>query len=106
MEQNSFQDYYNDVKQRDQQILENTPLPEARGTSVWSIFGLTLGIASVVCFFIPKIAIFIGLIALGCSVMGYIKKNENVALAGIICSAIGLIVSISIIIGNMMSNTP
>lgn len=102
MEQSSFQDYYKEVRDRDQAIAEATPLPEARGASVWTIFGLAFGItAMVMSWLYPLFGIVIGAIAAGCAVMGYMKKKDNLGMAAVICSALGLIMSIGFYIGYM-----
>lgn len=100
MEQSSFQDYYKEVRERDQAIADATPIPEARGTSVWTIFGLAFGIVSMVMSWLyPAFGIVIGAIAAGCAVMGYMKKKDNTGMAAVICSALGIILSIGFFIG-------
>jgi len=93
MEENSFQEYYKEVVERDQKILEESELPEAQGVNEWIVFGLSLGIASIVFAFFTKYSIILGAFALLLSIIGYVKKKTNTAMAAIICSAIGLILS-------------
>ena len=99
MEESKFQEYYKQVKERDQKILEETPLPEAEGNNVWITFGLSLGIASIVFSFYTKFSVILGAFALVLSVIGYNKKKNNVGMAGIICSSIGFVLGIILAVG-------
>ena len=100
MDQNSFQDYYKEVRDRDQAIADATPIPEARGASVWAIFGIAFGIVAMVLGWIgPKYGLIFGVIALALSVVAYMKKKDNYGMAAIICSGLCVVISIGFWIG-------
>ena len=94
MEENTFQDYYDKIKERDQEQFEKTPLPEPSGNNVWTIFGLSFGIASIAFGFIFPYVIILALFSLVISGIGYGKKVCNLGKAAIICSVIDVIISL------------
>ncbi len=89
MEDSKFQEYYQQVRERDE--IKESPLPSAEGVNVWIVFGLSLGIASIVFSFITKYSVVLAILALVLSFVGYKQKKNNVAIAGLICSTVGLI---------------
>lgn len=95
MEEKTFQDYYNQVRERDEKIAEMQPLPSAEGVNAWVVLGLSLGIASIAFSFITIYSIVLAFIALIFSFIGYRLKNNNVAIAGLVCSILGLIMGIA-----------
>jgi len=99
MEENKFQEYYNQVRERDEKIANAQPLPSPEGVNVWIVFGLSLGIASIVFSFITKYSIVLAITALILSFVGYRKKKNNVATAGLVCSAVGLILGVICAVG-------
>ena len=94
MEESKFQEYYQQVRERDEKIARERPLPEAEGVNVWVVFGLSLGIASIVFGFFTKYSIILALVALALSFVGYRQKKNNGAVPGLICSCVGLFLSI------------
>ena len=95
MEESKFQAYYQQVRERDEKIANERPLPEAEGVNAWIVFGLSLGIASIVFGFFTKYSIILAIVALALSFVGYRQKKNNVAIAGLICSCVGLFLSIA-----------
>ncbi len=95
MEESKFQEYYQQVKERDEKIANERPLPEAEGVNAWIVFGLSLGIASIVFGFFTKYSIILAIVALALSFVGYRQKKNNVAIAGLICSCVGFFLSIA-----------
>ena len=91
VEDKEFQEYYKQVTERDRIIAENTPIPSAQGSNVWIVFGLSIGIATIVFSFFSKYSVVMGIIALVLSFVGYTKKKDNTAIAGLVCSLIGII---------------
>jgi len=94
MADNNFQKYYEQVRERDQKELENTKITVEEGTNTWTMFGLSLGIATIVASFITKFSIVIGGVALIIAIVGYLKKKENLSIAAIICSTVGIVLGI------------
>lgn len=102
MEGKNFQDYYQEVKERDERIANEKPLPNPEGVNVWIVFGLSLGIASIMFSLINKYSIVLAVLALIFSFVGYRKKVNKVATAGIVCSAVGLILGVICAIGRYL----
>lgn len=99
MEESKFQEYYKQIRERDEKIANEKPLPNVEGVSVWIVFGLSLGIASIAFSFVTKYSIVLALVALIFSFIGYRKRKINIAVAGLVCSTLGLILGISCAIG-------
>lgn len=93
-ENKSFEDYYQDIRVRDQKRLEDKPMPQGDRNNVSSILGLAVGISGIAFSIITKYSIILAIVGGILSVFGYVKKKRNVGLAGIICSSIGLILGI------------
>ena len=74
MEEKTFQDYYNQVRERDEKIAEMQPLPSAEGVNAWVVLGLSLGIASIAFSFITIYSIVLAFIALIFS----LRKREKI----------------------------
>lgn len=91
MENKNFNDYYQDIRERDQKIYEEKPLPQPQGHSVWNIFGLALGISAIVFSIFTKYSIICAGLALIFSIIGYIKEKHPIGIVAIVCSSIGLI---------------
>lgn len=94
MGNSKFQEYYQEVKERDEKLANNKPLPYTEGVNVWIVFGLSLGIASIIFSFFTKYSIILAVIALVFSFVACHQKKNNVSAAGLICSTVGLIMSI------------
>lgn len=94
MDESKFQEYYQEVRERDQKIADERPLPEAKGVNVCSIFGLALGISSMVLAVTTRYTIVLAVIALLLSFLGYRKQNCGISIAGLICSSLGLLMGI------------
>ena len=99
MTESKFQEYYQQIKDRDEMIAAEQPLPKADGVDVYIVFGLSLGIASIVFGFFTKYSIILALLALILSFIGYRhKRNINVSIAGLICSCTGLFLATALAI--------
>lgn len=96
MVENKFQEYYKAVRERDQHILEETQLPDAEGINVCALFGLTLGIGSIVLGFFTVYSAAFAVIGLILSALGYKKPLNRFAVPGMITSIIGFIISIGL----------
>ncbi len=96
MGNSKFQEYYQEVKERDEKLANNRQLPYTEGTNVWTVFGLSLGIASIIFSFFTKYSFVLAVIALVFSFVGYRQKKNGVATAGLICSTVGFITSITL----------
>lgn len=94
MGDSKFQEYYQEVRERDEKLVNEKPLPQAEGINAWLVFGLSLGIASIVFSFFTKYSIILAIIALGLSFVGYRQKKNSLSKAGLICSTVGLVMSI------------
>lgn len=94
MADSNFNEYLKEVQERDQRIIEETPLPTPKENNVWTLFGLFLGIASIIFSFFLQYDAMLGIFAMGLSVVGYTKKKNNTGLAAIICSGIGICLAI------------
>ena len=93
-EESKFQEYYQQVRERDEKIANNQPLPQAESVNVWVVFGLSIGIASIVISFFTKYSIILALVALTLSFVGYRQIKNSVSISGLICSCVGLFFSI------------
>ena len=88
MEDGKFQEYYRQIRERDERIANEKSLPNVEGTNVFTIFGLSLGITSIIFSFFTRYSIVFVLLALLLSFIGRRKKKNNIADAGVICSGI------------------
>lgn len=93
-----FQEYYQQVVDRDEQIAAEKPLPEIKGTTpVSTMFGLAIGAGSILFSFFSKYNLILCLTGLLLSTWSYVKYDKkNLAKAGIICSIIATILSASL----------
>ncbi len=98
MEDGKFQEYYRQIRERDERIANEKSLLNVEGTNVFTIFGLSLGITSIVFSFFTRYSIVFALLALLLSFIGRRKKKNNIADAGVICSTVGLIMGIIFIV--------
>ena len=76
-------------------FLTETPLPEPKETSVWTVFGLSAGIASMISGIFTCYAVILAGAALFMSVIGFARDRAGtLGIASIICSTAGMILSI------------
>lgn len=94
MKESEFEAAYKKVRERDEKSANEQPIPEAEGINVWVVFGLSIGIASIVLAFITKYSVLFALVAMALSFIGYRKKRGSQAFAGMVCGSVGLILGI------------
>jgi hypothetical protein len=98
MEEKNFQDYYSEIVQRDQKLADEKPLPKVYGTNVWTIFGLSLGITSIVLSLFTIYSLIIGSFALVLALIGYKRQEIRIAKVAIICSVVAIVLGIAFIL--------
>lgn len=92
----NFNDYYQQVLDRDEKIAEEKPLPEVKGLHFTVMLGLAIGIGSILFSVLGSGSVVLGVVALLLSIYGCTKEKENrIATAAVTCSVIGLVLSVS-----------
>jgi hypothetical protein len=96
MSETDFQHYYREIRERDQKAEEEAPLPHISETSVWTVFGLSVGTASIIIGIFTSYAVILAGFSLFMSVIGFIRnRTDTLGIASVICSAAGVLLGIA-----------
>lgn len=96
MSETDFQHYYREIRERDKKAEEEAPLPHISETSVWTVFGLSVGIASIIIGIFTSYAVILAGFSLFMSVAGFIRnRTDTLGIASVICSAAGVLFGIA-----------
>lgn len=84
----------------DNQNFQNNSYEQPQKNDTLAIVSLILGIASIIMCCIPYLGIALGIGGIICSVMSSKKQKSGLATAGMVCSIIGIVIAVLMIIFN------
>ncbi len=91
---NNYQDYTTNVQT--QYTSYNQPAPKQ--TNVLAIVSLVFGILSILCCCSAFIGSILGIVGVICGILAQKQSKSGMAIAGIICSALGIVLGIAMTI--------